>query len=207
MTTQLNTDTELSAVNSILGSIGQSPITSLTTGNALQNPEVALIHNLLMECTKDVQNEGWHFNIENHIKVTLDADGTITYPSDALRYDLHDKRLDKTKDLVRRNGRLYDLVEHTDQFTEDLYLDIVTLYPFEDVPPVFQRYIISRASVRAAVQQVANRELAALLQIQEQAARANVMDYECSQGDHNFMGWPEKTAYAPFQPFQILNRR
>ena len=124
-----------------------------------------------------------------------------------MRYDLHDKRLDKSKDLVRRNGRLYDLVEHTDQFTEDIYLDIVTLYPFEDVPPVFQRYIISKAATRAATQLVSNRELAALLQVQENAARANVMDYECSQGDHNFMGWPEKTAYSPYQPFQVLNRR
>ena len=202
--TTIDPDTELSAVNSILGSIGQSPLTTLN----FNNPETAFVYNLLVEANKDIQNEGWHFNTEENVKVTPDATTKyITIPSNYLRYDLHDKRLDKTKDLVRRNGRLYDLVEHTDQFTEDQYLDIVTLYPFEDVPPVFQRYIISRASVRAAVQQVANRELAALLQIQEQSARANVMDYECNQGDHNFMGWPEKTAYAPFQPFQILNRR
>ena len=31
MTTQIATDTELSAVNSILGSIGQSPVTTLGT--------------------------------------------------------------------------------------------------------------------------------------------------------------------------------
>ena len=67
MTTQIATDTELSAVNSILGSIGQSPITSLTTGNPFANPEIALVHNLLMEVTKDVQNEGWHFSKEDHV--------------------------------------------------------------------------------------------------------------------------------------------
>ena len=66
MTTQLNTDTELSAVNSILGSIGQAPITSLNLTN-LGNPEIALVHNLLMEVTKDVQNEGWHFNKEDNV--------------------------------------------------------------------------------------------------------------------------------------------
>lgn len=203
-TTTIDPDTELSAVNSILGSIGQSPLTTLN----FNNPETAFVYNLLVESNKDIQNEGWHFNTEENVKVTPDTTTKyIVIPSNYLRYDLHDKRIDKTKDLVRRNGRLYDLVEHTDQFTEDQYLDIVTLYPFSDVPPVFQRYIISRASVRAAVQQVANKELAALLQIQEQSARANVMDYECSQGDHNYMGWPEKTSYAPFQPFQILNRR
>ena len=65
MTTQIATDTELSAVNSILGSIGQSPITQLknTTGSLIStNPEISFIFNLLVETTKDVLNEGWHFN-------------------------------------------------------------------------------------------------------------------------------------------------
>ena len=59
MTTQA-TDTELSAVNSILGSIGQSPITtlgSITTDvtnqgqevfNTYANPQVSLIYNILI---------------------------------------------------------------------------------------------------------------------------------------------------------------
>ena len=72
MTTQLATDTELSAVNSILGSIGQAPITTLTyiqgQPDPLTNPEIALVHNILMEVTKDVQNEGWHFNKEDNVK-------------------------------------------------------------------------------------------------------------------------------------------
>ena len=80
MTTQLNTDTELSAVNSILGSIGQSPITSINLTN-LGNPEIALVHNLLMEVTKDVQNEGWHFNKEDNVKRSPDA--CLLYTSDA----------------------------------------------------------------------------------------------------------------------------
>ena len=203
-TTTIDPDTELSAVNSILGSIGQSPLTTLN----FNNPETAFVYNLLVEANKDIQNEGWHFNTEENLKVTPDSTTKyIAIPSNYLRYDLHDKRLDKSKDLVRRNGRLYDLVEHTDQFTEDIYLDIVTLYPFEDVPPVFQRYIISKASTRAATQLVSNRELAALLQVQENAARANVMDYYCSQVAQNIMGWPEKTSYAPYQPFHVLNRR
>ena len=66
MTTPIATDTELSAVNSILGSIGQSPITQLrdtTTGALIStNSEISFIHNLLVETVKDVLNEGWHFN-------------------------------------------------------------------------------------------------------------------------------------------------
>ena len=203
-TTTIDPDTELSAVNSILGSIGQSPLTTLN----FNNPETAFVYNLLVEANKDIQNEGWHFNTEENVKVTPETTTKyVSIPSNYLRYDVHQKHVDKTVDVVKRNGRLYDLVKHTDQFEEEISLDIVTLYPFTDVPPAFQRYIISRAAVRAATQLVANKELVALLQIQEQTARANVMEYDCTQGDHNYMGWPEKTSYAPFQPFQILNRR
>ena len=64
--TTIDTDTELSAVNSILGAIGQSE----QTGNSLNftNPEVKFIYNILTEVNKDVQNEGWVFNTETNIK-------------------------------------------------------------------------------------------------------------------------------------------
>ena len=39
--TTIDLDTELSAVNSILGAIGQSPLTTLN----FDNPEVAMIYN------------------------------------------------------------------------------------------------------------------------------------------------------------------
>jgi len=40
-TTTIDIDTELSAVNSILGAIGQAPLTTLN----FDNPEVSLIYN------------------------------------------------------------------------------------------------------------------------------------------------------------------
>ena len=61
MAIPISTDTELSAVNSILGSIGQSPVTN-TTGDALLNPEIQFVVNLLNEVNKDVQSTGWTFN-------------------------------------------------------------------------------------------------------------------------------------------------
>ena len=202
--TTIDLDTELSAVNSILGSIGQSPLTTLN----YNNPETGFVYNLLVEANKDVQGEGWHFNTEHHVKVTPDSSTKyIVVPSNYLRYDLSDGQTDRSKDVVKRNGRLYDLVNHTDQFEDDLFLDIVTLYPFTDVPPIFQRYIISKAATRAATQLVTNRELVSLLKLQEDASRANVMEYECNQGDHSYMGWPHETAYKPYQPYNVLNRR
>ena len=125
MTTQIATDTELSAVNSILGSIGQSPVTTLGTvttdatntgqeiANTFANPQIAMIHGLLMEVTKDVQNEGWHFNKEDHVLISPDANGHYIIPTNYLRYDVHEGLSDRTKDVVRKDGKLYDNVNHT----------------------------------------------------------------------------------------------
>ena len=202
MTTQIATDTELSAVNSILGSIGQSPITTLN----FENPEISFIYNILSEVSKDVLNEGWHFNTEEHVKVSPDASGFITIPNDYLRYDLNEGQVHMQMDVVKRDGKLYDLVNHTDVFDHDLELDIVYLYTFTDIPSVFQRYIIARASTRAATQLVSNSELVKLLQGQEGLARASLMEYECNQGDHSFLGWPKNSSYRAYQPYRSLIR-
>ena len=207
------TDTELSAVNSILGAIGQAPISALPTDYVgdnteyYQNPEIALIYNILTEVNKDVQNEGWHFNTEDHVKHTVvNDDDNISIPSDALRYDFHDA-WDRTYDVVERNGLLYDLVEHTNEFKKgDYYIDIVRLVAFNNLPNVFQRYITHKASVRAAAQMVSNPTLVQLLQQQEVMARAACIEYDTDQGDHNFMGFDHGTVYRTYQPHIALRR-
>jgi hypothetical protein len=71
---------------------------------------------------------------------------------------------------------------------------------------VFRRYITQRAGVKAATQLVSNSELVQLLQSQEALARAGIMEYECNQGDHSFMGWPDESAYRSYQPYRGLRR-
>ncbi len=205
MTTQLATDTELSAVNSILGSIGQSPVTS-TNLQALQNPEISMVHNLLMEVTKDVLNEGWHFNQEEHVSRSPDANGNFLIPNNYLRFDVSDGLYDRTRDVVKRNGKLYDKVEHTDVFSNQLYFDITYLFDFEDIPSAIQRYIIARASVRAATQVVSNSDLVQLLQLEEAKTLATAKEYDCEQGDHTFFGFPHESNYRSYQPYKALIR-
>ena len=195
-------DTELSAVNSILGAIGQSPLTTLN----FTNPETAFIYNILEETIKDVLNEGWHFNTEHHVEVTPDSNGHLIIPTTYLRYDLSDGSENRHMDVVRRDGRLYDKVNHSDIFSGSLFLDVVYLYSFTDIPSVFQRYIIAKSSSRAAAQLVANAETFKLLQQQEALSRAALVEYECNQGDHSFFGWPHETSYRSYQPYKSLSR-
>ena len=208
-TTTVDIDTELSAVNAILGSIGQAPVSGLD----FQNPEISFIYNILKEVNQDVQSEGWTFNIEYHIKETVGSDNKIIIESDVIRIDNEDA-WDRTRDFVRRKDttdgiwKLYDRVNHTMEFPDDdyFYVNKVKLLNFEDIPTVFQRYIIYKASGRAAVQLVSNAQLQQSLATFEAQARAACLEYECNQGDHNFMGWPDESAYQSYKPYTALRR-
>ncbi len=205
--TTIDTDTELSAVNSILGAIGQSPITELN----FTNPEISFIYNILTEVNKDVQNEGWIFNTEKHYPVAPDSvTRRITIAANILSYDLSEGQVYRTQDLVRRVQNnvtyLYDTVNHTYEFENPLELDVVYLFPYTDLPSAFRRYIVSRASVRAATQLVNNPQLVQLLQQQEAMNRASCMEYECNQGDHSYFGFSHNQTYKSYQPFKALQR-
>ena len=203
--TTIDTDTELSAVNSILGAIGQSPVTSLV----FDNPEISFIYNLLRDSNVDIQSEGWHFNTENHVTYTPDSTtGKIAIGNDILQMDITDGWRKRTFDVVKRSGYLYDKYDHTDDWSDssEVSLDITRLLSFEDIPPVFKRYIIARASRQAATQLVANPQLVQLLATRESYARAACMEYECNQGNHSIFGFPEDTIHRTYQPWKTLRR-
>ena len=209
-----DTDTELSSENTILGAIGQSPVTTLGTytvnSNQIatyDNPEIAFVHNLLKESNIDVQNEGWSFNTENHVHKIADSNGYIQFDNNALRMDFSNPE-DRFYDVVKRNNRLYDKVNHTDVFTagEEYRVDIVWLFSFEDVPSIFKRLITYRAAGRAATQLVTNQQLVQLIQVQEQSARAACMEYECNQGDYNYLGYPHESSFNTYKPYIGLAR-
>ena len=85
-------------------------------------------------------------------------------------------------------------------------LDITRLFSYEDLPSVFKRYIVYKASTRAATQLVGNPQLAQLLGQQEGLARATCMEYECNQGNHSIFGFPEDTIHTTYQPWKTLRR-
>ena len=208
-TTTTTLDTELSAVNSILVSIGQSPISQLD----FTNPEVSFVYNLLKESNQDVQSEGWTFNLEYHIKNSnKTSDNKFIIPSDVMRIDRDDSWY-RTRDVVRRKDsdgiwKVYDRVNHTFEFPDDdyFYYNYVRLLNYEDIPAPFQRYVIYKACGRAAVQLVSNAELQKMMATFETQSRAACMEYECNQGDNNFMGWPDDSAYQSYKPYQMLRR-
>ena len=196
--------TELDAVNQILSSVGQAPVTTLD----LQNPEVSIVLNTLREVNRQVQGEGWIYNTERSYELVPDSTSKeILYPSNMLQIDTNVEAHRNEYDVVRRNGKLYDRLKHTYQFTENVKADVVWLFDFTDIPPAIQAYITARAARMCAVKMVGDRELQALLQEQEMMTRAAAIEYECNQGDYSMFGFQDgKHYYNSYQPFQALMR-
>ncbi len=202
--------TELDAVNQILSSVGQAPVTTLDQ----QNPEVAIALNTLREANKQVQAEGWTFNTEHHYEMTGDANTfEIAYPTNALQIDTTRSQHFDDYDTVRRGGKLYDRHKHTflwkndDGTAKTIQVDVIWYFDFTEVPIAVQQYITARACVMSALKMVGDSELVQLLQQQEINTRAAALEYETSQGDYSMFGFKDGENYHnSYQPYAALQR-
>ena len=59
MTTQITPTTELQAVNTMLSTIGEAPVNSITGTTTV---DVSVAKNILDETSMSVQSQGWNFN-------------------------------------------------------------------------------------------------------------------------------------------------
>ena len=196
--------TELDAVNQILISVGQAPVTTLD----LQSPEVSIVLNTLREVNKQVQAEGWIFNTEREYTMTPDeTTSQIEYPSNMLQIDTNQPYHKNKYDVVKRGTKLYDRLKHTFTFTDSIKADVVWYFDFTDVPAAIQTYITARAARMCATKMIGDRELNALLQEQELQTRAAALEYDCNQGDYSMFGFRDgENYYNSYQPFQALMR-
>ena len=196
--------TELDAVNQILSSVGQAPVTTLD----LQNPEVAIVLTTLREVNKQVQAEGWNYNVERGYEFTPDSTTKhIAYPTNVLQLDTTKSKHRDDFDPVRRDGKFYDRLKHTYEWDNVIEADVTWLFEFEDVPPAIQLYITARAARLAANKMVGDTTLFQLLQEQELQTRAAALEYDCNQADYSIFGWQDgKNYYNNYQPYNALIR-
>ena len=108
-----NAAQELPAINQILMACGQAPVTTLDE----TNPDVAIAYQTLLEVSREVQSEGWTFNKEAHYEMTPDSNNEILIPNNVLQIDLT-KADAGDKNVIQKNGKLYDKEHHTDQWTD-----------------------------------------------------------------------------------------
>ncbi len=203
-----NATAELPAINQILSSCGQAPVTTLDT----TNPDVAIAYDTLLQVSKEIQAEGWTFNKEYHYKISRNSDNEIVIPANMLQIKLSENNANGEFDCVRRNGKLYDRQHHTydlsDISGDDVECDIVWEFDWVDLPEPIQNFIVARAASLVSQRIIGDANQYQMLQQQEGYARATALEYETSQGQFTFFGHPQgqQNYYQSYQPFQALQR-
>ena len=176
------------------------------------NPDVAIAYNTLTEVTREVQAEGWSYNVErNYDKLQPDAvTKKVTIPNNVIQADLsQDYVANLGRNVVNRGGVLYDTIKHTDVWdtTETLYFDILWEFEYDNIPQPIQDYIVARAASVASSRLVGDPNQYQILQQKEAYTRAMALEYDCNQGDHSFFGAPQSgNYYKSYSPFNTLIR-
>lgn len=176
--------TLLSAVNSMLSTIGEAPVNSLSSG--LVDAETA--ETILNEVSRDVQSLGWNFNTEPNYTVAADSDGNVVLPSEVVRADLANsvtKYRSSKNEYVQRGNKMYDKVNHTYNIGEALKLDVVVLLAFEQLPEVARRFITLKASRLFQERVVGSDTLSAMNRADEEQALYALREMEGDNADYN----------------------
>ena len=177
--TSLETAEELSAVNDILASIGEPPVSTLE-GDA--NADVANARRVLNKINRQIQSKGWTFNIEVGATLTPDVfNRLIPYMSDYLSV------LGSGGAYVNRGGYVYDRTNNTDQFDGPITVDIIKLREFYEMPECFRFWIVTKAARQFNNRFFGAPEIDGVLQEEEQEAKMQCNEYELDFGNFNML--------------------
>ena len=136
--------TELEAVNTILSTIGEAPLSTLTGSLPVDGTTAK---NILNEISREVQSAGWHFNSHYKVDLTRDADNKIPVGTDVLRVELNNKYDKSSYDVVQRDSYLYNLAKNEETFEQDFTDNtLVYILDFLKLPEQARRYITIRSA-------------------------------------------------------------
>ncbi|MDJ1139634.1 hypothetical protein [Marinicella marina] len=137
--------TELMAVNEVLKAIGEIPINSLAVAT---NSDAAIALDTLRSVKTEVEQKGWWFNSRYNVAYAPSA-GRIAIPANVISVRPSSGGYTATgenRNVVERDGYLYDIANNTDVFSGSVSLDIIETTDFELLPEPARRYITIRAA-------------------------------------------------------------
>jgi len=130
--------TRLDAVNRILRSNGEQPVSSLVTDGT---NDTSIAEAILDEMLTQYAIE---YGDEVQIELYPTTENKIVLAPGILRVDGRDT--DRERRLVRRGNYLYDIDNNTDQFTSSVKLRVIYEPVFTDLDPAFQYMITDQAA-------------------------------------------------------------
>jgi len=189
--------TKLEAVNMVLDAIGESPVSSLTSGL----PDAEAAEAKLDEVRVEILSRGWHQNIEKDVTLKRDANQEILLSNIYLRVDSTggDKGINVVQRYSNGKRKLFDVNKRTFIFTKDLVVDLIIDIPFEELTVELQNYIASRAARKFQESSLGSSSLDSFTVRGEAEAWAGLQDAEAENEDNNIIRSSPHVSYATYR--------
>ena len=182
--------TKLDAVNTMLATIGQSPINSLDV-TGIRDAAIAELH--LDNVTREQLTKGWSFNSDEDYPLAPDENGNILIPSSALDVD----PTDGLKRYVQRSNdstmMLYNKTDRTFTFDSPVKCNIIWAFDFDEIPQAARTFFATRAARLFQSNIVGSDVLFRFTQLHEDEARQALQTAEDRNLDLNILNSPTET--------------
>lgn len=181
-TTSPTPTTELEAVNTMLSGIGEAPVNSLSEVTA----DVSLARHILNEVSREVQLEGFQWNVEDNYPLTPDIHGLIKLHPSIVRVHFREPT---DRELTIRGNQVYDRINHIFTFPQGtaIFCTVTLLLPFEQLPEAARRYTTLKALRVFQERVVGSQVLSQYQQADEARARVQLMGEERRQDRPNLL--------------------
>jgi hypothetical protein len=174
---------ELDALNILLYTIGEAPVTSADESGL---SDVAIAKHILAEESRRVQAKGFDFNTDLDYALALDINSKCPIPVNALRIDNVDGKM-----LVQRGGFFWDRKGNTYVLSQAVRADIVRYLPFTDLPESARYYITLKAARVFQRRLLGDDATEVFTEKDESESRADMEDAQMSSRDTNMLNGPE----------------
>ncbi|MDW9519130.1 phage tail protein [Sinorhizobium meliloti] len=174
--------TELEAVNEILATGSESPISTLEDNVII---DASLAMNTLRATSVEVQTRGWNFNTEESWKIAPDNAGEIRLPLNTLKVDTVGESAGLN--CVQRGQRLYNKGDHSYNFDGPVTVDLVVGLDFEELPSTARLYITIRSARKYQDRYFGDPNTHSYTQQDELIALSAMMDEELQSTDPNML--------------------
>lgn len=175
--------TELSAINTMLSTIGEAPVNTVSDSGVV---DAVIARQILQTVSREVQARGWHWNIDKDFLLTPSfPEKEIILSPTTLRIDTVGP--DEGIDVVLRGTRLYDRRNHTYQFDNPITVDIVSMLEFDELPEIARQYIAIRASRIFQERVVGSETLSTFSAKDEIRLLTALRDMEAETADYNIL--------------------
>jgi hypothetical protein len=192
----MNATTKLTAINTMLATIGQAPVSTL---EGIRTRDVSIALATLDEVAREFQSSGWSFNTEYDFPLAVNDDGEITIATN-VAHIYFAREVYRTVDPVQRGTRLYDRLNQTYTFEDTLTAEkLVLLFDFEQLPESAKRYVLIRAARVLEKRVMGNPNQQSYTAEEEQRAWLEFQRTETENQDANVFRSPEHLTLQYFR--------